>query len=275
MYLLATVIFLSVAGQKVQQANMVPNGSFEVDADGDGIADQWTYAPGTSSDSAPTTKLFRDKGRHGDWCQAIQCTRFERGHVMLAQTGTVGVEQGKTYEITFWARGEDIGQVNVGLQETRTWQHLGLWRSFRPPRRWRWYRYVFTANRTAHETTRLQFWYTGTGTLYIDDVVLRPTEPPSGEYIICWPSGSKNCLLNSSFELGTAGWLTYGYWRLYGEVVEDKAAHGQRCLRIAVDPAKVPVSSFDYYEPTSRPIDVLAVASRHWIRLERGVEYTL
>ncbi len=272
--LLAAAVIAQPAAQGRPQ-NMVVNGSFEVDEDNDGVADGWFYAPGAPREQAPSVKLYREAGKVGKWCQVVQCTAFEKGHVMLAQTGTVAVEPGKEYEVSFWAKGRGLSRVNVAVQETKTWRHVGLWRSFRPPRRWRRFRFRFVANRAAHETTRLQFWFTSTGTLWLDDVaVVALGKPPAAEYVIRWPDGRKNCLPNASFELGPSGWMTYGYWRLWGRVVNERSVHGHRCLRIDADPERVPKAMFDYYEPSVRPLERLAAATKYWIELQPGRQYT-
>lgn len=259
------------------QENLVVNGSFETATTATGLADDWVYEPGTSADRAPSVQTTREAGKVGDWAQAIRCDRFQdAGHVMLAQRGKVAVEKGKRYTLSFWARGEDLPRASVALRDTSDWQDAGLSSSFSPRDRWRLFRFSFTASRSVHETTRLQFWYTSTGALWLDDVVLIETADRTPlEYIAGWPQGRRNCLLNSSFELGEGGWFTSGYWCVHGRVTNDDPCDGRRCLRIEADPDVLPYYSFDYFDPVHRPIESLAVATPYWIALDEGAEYTL
>lgn len=257
------------------QPNLVFNGSFEADSDGDGLADGWVYAAGVSREKAPEVKLLRAAGKVGQWCQGITCTRFTDGHVMLAQVGRVAVKARTRYRISFWARGEDAPRIRVALRDTATWQDLGLSASFSVASRWRRFEFSFVSPKTLQKTTRLQFWYLGTGTLWLDDVVMVETEGGvPEEHIWTWPAARRNGLYNSSFELGSSGWFTLDYWTLYGETVQAPAVHGQRCLRISTDPQGLPVDSFDYYEPRRRPLERLLVANKYWVEVKPGEQYT-
>ncbi len=259
------------------QPNLVANGSFEVDADGDGVADGWSFVAGTSADKAPKVSLSREPGKVGQWCQRITCSQFQAGHVMLAQIGHVSVEAGKRYKISFWARGEGVWRAKVALKDRRTWRSIGLEAAFRPTSGWRKFTYSFTCDISLKETSRLQFWFLGTGTLWLDDVVLVESEgSPPMEYIGSWPQGRRNAVVNSSFELGAFGWFTEGYWKLLAEVTTTQdAPSGQRCLLIRADRRVMPVLSFDYYEPSHHVLETAMAATKYWIRLDKGATYTL
>jgi len=98
------------------QRNLVPNGDFENDANGDGLPDFWTTA------GAPQIKqkLVRDIGRDGKgFSGKLICTEFGDGtpasHAMICQVGTIGVQKGKWYRLTLWAKAEDIKRDWSGL----------------------------------------------------------------------------------------------------------------------------------------------------------------
>ncbi len=255
------------------QANLVYNGSFEVDSDRDGLADGWLFVPMRSDKIDATYSL--EPGIKG-LCQRLSCTRFEGGHVMLAQVGKVAVQAGKWYVLEFWARGQGIGTARVAIQDTRVWRHVGLYHSFSPTARWRHWRIRFAASASVSETSRLQFWFLSTGTLWLDEVVLHEAKPPPPEYIVP-PADSGNLLLNASFELGSWAWTTAGYWRLLGDVIEPSQPppHGRRCVRIRWDPKNPAVQQGDYYKPHVEPVTDLALNCPYWIRLKPGQRYVL
>ncbi|MHC4403916.1 MAG: carbohydrate binding domain-containing protein [Planctomycetota bacterium] len=102
---LAYLIVVTLSTPAVAEVNLVRNGSFEV-AD-DGVPDGWQ----ASGDQHVTQDLAIDRGRDGNRCARLRCTRFTAvspsSHVMLCQMG-VPVERGKSYRVTFRARGEAI-----------------------------------------------------------------------------------------------------------------------------------------------------------------------
>ncbi|MEN6495995.1 MAG: carbohydrate binding domain-containing protein, partial [Thermoguttaceae bacterium] len=155
--------------------NLVKNPSFEEQAKGSPA--EWR----TSGDAKLVTQtLTLDAGRVGRRCAKLACTRFAAGnpaaHAMLCQMG-VPIKRGKNYHITSWARGEQIEAetVAVALSDTSVWTNCGLESTFIPTPQWTRYEFLFQAKRDCADKSRLQIWFTSTGTLWIDDVVLEET----------------------------------------------------------------------------------------------------
>ncbi|MBD3292744.1 MAG: hypothetical protein GF393_07440 [Armatimonadia bacterium] len=263
-------VLLAAASVALAQDIGVVNGAFEGDEDGDGVADGWEFVP--RDDGALEAELSLVPGREGGTAQKIDCSRFEDGHVMLAQHGTVAIEGGEWYEATVWLRAEGVQGVSVGIHDTDGWQNCGLWRSTHPPDGWRRYSWRFQGDHDCHETSRLQIWFTSTGTLWIDDLTIQRIDPPPRANTI--PDiGSTNLVPNSSFECGPDRWISAGHWRLFGEVVEEDAVHGNRCMKVEWSHATAPVFSFDYYDMRRTVYSRPAITSEGWLRLEEGADY--
>jgi hypothetical protein len=266
----ALLFWLARAGAQETEVGLV-NGGFEGDEDGDGIADGWQYSSGAAADQLDVT-MSLEQGREGGTCQRMSCTRWEDGHAMLCQVGTVRVERGRWYQVSFWARGQDLTSASVALHDTDGWQHCGLWHSFGLRERWRPFRFRFQANHDCYETSRFQIWFSSTGTLWVDEVSFVEVEPPPNPQII-EDIGSKNLIPNSSFECGPDGWMSDACWRLFGEPAETDSVHGSHAMRVAWSRAEAPVYSFDYYEMQRRSYVVPAINSEGWMRVEPDVQY--
>lgn len=271
------------------QGNLVPNGDFESDVDGDGLPDFWTTA------GAPQIKqqLVRDRGWDGKgFSGKLICTEFGDGtpasHAMICQLGTIGVQKGKWYRLTLWAKAEDIkaGLVRVALVNTRIWDDVGLQDAFNPNRRWQKYEFYFQATSELRaEDSRLQIWFTSTGSLWLDDVELQEIPSFCPQRFPQIPTkGVKNFLPNSSFECGTAGWGSYSsniFWwegniyRLMGELDDKSAVHGKFSLKMSLSKREPEIFYFDYLDPVHQLVDTLLVANQGWIPVERGRPYTL
>ena len=165
------------------------------------------------------------------------------------------------------------------------WENGGLADAFLPQANWEQFEFLFRAKADVPAaTSRLQFWFKSTGTLWLDDVTL--TEWHAGQH---WfpaiaTDGVKNFVPNSSFECGGANWgsFTWGLsgwagnlYRLEGTLDDDAAQHGRTGLQIALDPQHLPVFWFDYYEPVRQPVRRVLVANRGWFRVRPGEKLTL
>jgi len=206
---------------------------------------------------------------------------------MLCQTGQIAVQGGNWYKLTFRARSANLkaGTVEVALVNTGPWENAGLSDVFPAQAQWEKSEFVFRAERDVPAArSRLQFWFKGTGTLWLADVVL--TETTGGqEWFPQIPiEGFKNLLPNSSFECGTANWGSYTWglrgwggnlYRLEGEADRTTAEHGQHSLRIALTPQTLPVFWFDYYEPVREPVKRVLAANQGWLHVEPGQSLTL
>ncbi len=270
-----------------EDTNLVFNGSFESSRPSSDAPDGWSAA----GNPAVKQRLVLDAGRDGQPCAKLECTEFAGDgpdfHAMICQSGHVSVRRGQWYRLAFWAKGQGIkgGAVEVALNNTDPWENAGLADAFRTGARWERFEMLFRADRDLPAaTSRLQFWFKDTGTLWLDDVEL--TESAEGQQ---WfpqivTAGVKNFVPNSSFECGPAGWGSYtwglGGWagnlyRLEGELDGAVAQHGQHSLKIALNPATLPVFWFDYYEPVRQPVRRVLVANRGWFRVKPGERLTL
>jgi len=176
--------------------NIVRNGGFEADGDGDGMADHWQFA----GDKGVAATWGRDAGFEGRFSQRISCSRFTSlsaaSHAMLCQVETVRLERGKWYRLSFAA-----------ISNTKSWTNCGLRESARLREKWKEFEFVFRATETVSEGTRLQFWYTSAGSVWLDDVRLEGSEPVVKRYTeVVAASEAVNLIGNSSFECGRSGW---------------------------------------------------------------------
>ncbi len=285
--LVLVVLFCAVSCCRADGVNLVANGTFEKSTTRPGVPDDWSAA----GNAAIRQELRLDTGREGGRCARLQCREFTGdggdSHAMVCQVGKVGVTRGRWYRLSFWAKAEGIttGSVEVALVNMRPWQNAGLAEAFLPTSRWKRVEFLFQARQDVFpQDSRLQFWFTSRGTLWLDDVSL--SESSEGRQ--CFPQisteGVKNLVPNSSFECGTAGWgsLTYGIdgmwgnlFRLEGELDGSMAHHGGHSLRITLKPDTLPVYSFDYYKAVRQPIRRVLAANRGWFPVKPGESLTL
>ncbi len=285
LFLLTCVLFSTTV--LADEANLIFNGSFEESTKTPGVPDGWTAV----GNPAIKQSLARDEGRDGKHCAKLECTAF-RGdgpdyHVMLAQNGKVSVRRGQWYRLTLWAKGRNIklGAVDVGLVNTQGWVNSGLAETFTPQASWDKHEFLFQSKADVPAaTSRLQIWFKGTGTLWLDDITLVETKAGIQWYPQIETAGVKNLVPNSSFECGTAGWgsiaqgldgWTGNLFRLEGDWDGAVASHGGHSLKIALDARTAPVCWFDYYEPVRKPVRQILAANQGWFRVEPGAPLTL
>jgi hypothetical protein len=285
--LLACLAIWAMAATAAEQPNLVDNGSFETDAERNGIPDRWQ----ASGDGNVTQTLTLERGRDGSRCARLECTRFATrtpaSHAMLCQMG-VPIRRGKEYRVTFWARGERIAaeMVSVALSDTSVWDNCGLQGAFAPSPEWKQYEFLFQATRDCAEKSRLQIWFTSTGTLWVDDVQF--TEVGRDFYrpgAVIAAKGFANLVPNASFECGADGWGSAewdrtAHWggsmnRLFGQVDPNEAFHGRSSLKIELSPENQPVCYFDYYELHRTPIRAPLAGNAGFIEVQPGRLYTL
>jgi len=205
---------------------------------------------------------------------------------MLCQTNTIQLEKGKWYKISFAAKQESIPgrAVHVAISNMKPWRNCGLEESFRVSGIWKRFEFVFQAAETISEQIRLRFWHTSTGSFWLDDVRLEPSEPVTKRFTeVVPPTTAANLLPNSSFECGTSGWGSIadlpgwgGNLNLLVGTVDVTA--GKLCkssFKIALTPETVPVFYFDYFPLYHVPVKAPLVANQGWITVEPGVDYTL
>ncbi len=207
---------------------------------------------------------------------------------MVCQNGHVAVKAGQWYRLTWRAKARDmqINAVRVALSNTRHWSNAGLSHSFPVGRAWRDYEHVFQSEQDLSASdSRLQFWFTSTGTLWLADVTLVPVADQRYEYHPqIETEGVSNFIPNSSFECGTAGWGSYNpemttwagnVFSLIGEIDEQTAFHGQRSMRVEVAKGKAPVFMWDWFDLVEDEILVPLVAHHGWVPLEKGATYVV
>jgi len=94
---------------------------------------------------------------------------------------------------------------------------------------------------------------------------------------------AKNLVPNSSFELGSAGWLSMGEltgWggelsSLHGTITEREKFDGRRSLEVPLGPGKTPITSFDCW-PAATVVQHSPLAMNvGWITVKPGETYTL
>ena len=282
------VVALSVSGAPAP--NLVSNGEFGLDVDGNGVPDDWQVSGG----KGVLQELSLDVGRDGGRSARIHCSEFAPDggapHVMLCQMGKVAVQRGKTYRLTFWARQRGLRSpvVSIALRDTNGWHDCGLSGMFSLVadlgEEWQSFSFLFSATRDCSETSRLQFWHAQVGTLWIDDVTLvkmdgmvyRPGNLVTTE-------AESNLVPNSSFECGGDQWGSVsptrlpwgGIDELVGTIDQKQAYHGKSSLRISLSPETFPVYDFDYFDITHAVVKAPLAGSRGWVALQRGRPHTL
>ena len=133
------------------------------------------------------------------------------------------------------------------------------------------------------QDSRLQIWFSGTGTLYLDDVTLEPIAEFRRQWHPQLPmTGVTNALPNSGFECGGAGW---GCWapdlpgwggqvfRLLGEWDDQRAFEGRHSWKLSLSPETLPICYFDYFDPIQSPVKTLLIGHEGWVPVERGQSY--
>ena len=272
-----------LAAGEAEEANLVANGSFEELRDT--VPVDWSAA----GDAGVRQKLSAGAGTVGRYCAVLACSSYARrgpaSHAMLAQVARVALKKGQMYRLSCRLRAEGLRSryVRVAVSDTARWGNCGLQAGFAVGRAWRKFEVFFTATRTVHRASRLQFWFAETGTLWVDDVRIVPISKLSLTFTDrIEPGGTRNLLPNGSFECGRDGWASLGAkagWGnlsgLYGEVVDGAAKHGRQSLRIVLAPGKTPVTYFDYFKPVRLEQRSPLAANLGWIQVERRRPYTL
>lgn len=285
--LLLSALFALLPLVAVAQDNLVANGDME-QLTPDGSAPAVWQAAGDAA--TVTQKLSPDAGRQGGRSLRLQCTAIVQenpsSHAMACQVGQVGVERGKWYKVSLWAKQTNLDDtpVSIALSNTQGWSNLGLSSSLQIGPDWEQFELTFQATGSCRETTRFQIWFTTPGTLWLDDVSFRETAPERTGPTLVWPAeGRRNLLPNAGFEVGTEGWGSTGDFptrgwalpmnALFGEVVTEGARQGSRCFRMAITPENLPVDYFDYFGMTRQPAKSLLVGSVGWMPTTPGTSY--
>ncbi len=227
-----------------QAAVTIANYDFE-QADPTGkLPANWVYIEPKDGDGF----LTLGEGRKGGRSAQVTCTRRDQGWGPgFGQVGVVAVKGNQWYELRFWARAQGLyNGAFVALRDTTNWQANRLWQQFYPSSSWREFKYKFHSRRELPaKVSRLQFSFDSTGTLWVDDVRLLQAQPEKPANLLD-VAGRKNLLPNSSFEVGSFGWATYGADELFGEIDTTTAFHGRRSFRITLEAGNLPVYYNDF-----------------------------
>jgi hypothetical protein len=287
LYLLAAAL-LCLGPALHAQGNLVRNGDMELGPEGDGRPDGWEAA----GDAATVAqRLTGDAGFQSPRSARLDCTRFVQenpaSHAMICQMGRFDIRNGEWYKLAFRARQKGLGglPLMVALVNMNGWGGLGLGASVVPGTTWGRHELLFQATGDAVDTMRLQFCWLSTGTLWLDDVELSPTDASLNPTCV-WPdAGGANLVPNGGFECGTDTWGSVGRYvtsgwampvnRLYGELVEGAAPEGRRCLKVTLSPATTPVCYFDCMAPVRTPVRTLLTGNLGWLPTIPGQTYCL
>ena len=284
---LVVPVILPVSSLAADQPNLVRNGDFET-VGSNAMPDQWK----ASGDSRLVEQeLSADIGRDGGHCAKLHCRQFEHKtpacHAMLCQMD-VPMKRGQDYRVTFWAKGESItaDTVSIAISDTREWSNCGLNAALVPTVQWRPYEFIFRATRDCPKGSRLQLWFTSTGTLWVDDMVLTPGDRDLVRPgFVIGPGMTANLVPNGSFECGAHGWGSAAWDRvqhwggpmnqLFGTMDATQAYQGQKSLRIELASENQPISYFDYYDLYRTPIMAPLAANIGFLAVEPGRPYVL
>ena len=282
------VLLLSTSSaQPAAPANLIANGDFEGESDSAGRPAHWTVSGGKSV----AQQLTLDTGAGGGKSARLSCSSYRHessdSHAMLCQAGKIAVRKGKWYELSFSIRTRGIPDqiISVSLKDTRTWQGVGLNEGVAVKEIWQSRSILFQAeNDLPPEHSRLQFWFSNTGTLWLDEVKLVEAKVQLQRHPALTSGNRPNCLPNSSFECGTAGWGGYApgvktwagnLFRLHGELDPGESVHGKQSLKISLQKDSLPTIFFDYFDLVEEPQPCVLAANRGWFALERGRDYCL
>lgn len=291
--LLMLTVFMSVASaDEPSSPNLVENGDFEEATS----LDSWQ----TAGRADIQQSLSLDDGHTGRRAARLSCTHFAGGtpdaHVMMCQLGQVAIEKDRWYRLSFWVKGAELSKPvgSVAVSNTRPWGSSGVGGQFVAGTQWRQVELFCRATGTVPaESSRLQFWFSGTGTMWFDDIMLQKVDLKEKFHPELSVEDVTNLLPNSSFECAGGQWASYapnisswagnlnqpfGKWAnspSLGEVDNTVAWHGHRSLRIAVDKNHPPVFHWDYYDALVEPIQTVLCANQGWIPVEPGATYVL
>ncbi|MGQ9730782.1 MAG: endo-1,4-beta-xylanase [Candidatus Zipacnadales bacterium] len=208
----------------------------------------------------------------GGHCIKIVCSRADgRWGPGIGQTGVVQVKSQQWYELSFRARQEGLrAGIIVALRNITDWNANHLWEHVFPDSEWRSFTFKFQAPYDLRPTqSRLQFSFDSSGTLWLDDVSLVETTKPRSPNLVD-VGHTKNRVPNSSFELGSFDWGTYGTTFLVGEIDASTAYHGYHSFRLDVAPERLPLhwNDFTYAlrgKPTHAPPPNVALVTRGYL----------
>jgi len=161
-----------------EPTNLLENGDFSVDADGDGVADGWRLT------SNARVVARRERLPEGGWAQRLTLhppVGGKPGSIMLAQHD-VPLHKGQWYRISLRARAEGMprhSRLHLTIQNTATWRSFFAYQDFTPAGAWKTFTFIVQSRATAPRGTRFQLWHGAPGTLWLADLRMEPCDPPT------------------------------------------------------------------------------------------------
>ncbi len=269
-------------------SNIVKNGSFE----------EWTGGQPAAwfleGDKGVTQQLEEDSGVTSGRAAKLTCSAFDRetrySWATLSQRGCAGLEEGKWYLFSCWARQENMGpamatvelfadeSVKIPYEKTLLFHQLPL------RNEWRYFERYFQATSAGTDKGRLTIYFDSTGSMWLDDVIIQEVPTPEPTVGAQLPEiGAKNLVPNGSFECGTGNWsslgknITFvaGLTTLFGEVETGAGFDGDRTLRIELSPDTTWVASFNWPSGVAEAQNAPLAANIGWIPVQKDAPYTL
>jgi beta-galactosidase len=174
----------SVPVTSAPEASIIRNGDFRVDANVDGLADEWELSGIPKAGACSKEPLPA-----GGWAQVIAVPPVAEGakpvEIMLAQHDLL-IRAAQWYHISLRAKAERFTskQVRCTVQNTANWREMIETQTFAPKEEWQTYSFDVQAKETAPKATRFQIWFNGTGKLWLADVRMEPIpDPTTGRWL--------------------------------------------------------------------------------------------
>ena len=164
---------------------VVRNGDFSLDADNDGVPDEWDLSGRARSATSPRQKTDLPDAPWAVQMASPPSEGDKKSSVMLAQHG-VPMKQGQWYRISLFAKAEGLAARDIPLSITNTvrWRSLFEYQRFTPEAEWKRFQFEVQSKETVEEETRLQIWFEGPGTVWIADVRVEPiADPAQGRWL--------------------------------------------------------------------------------------------
>ncbi|MBD0257857.1 MAG: endo-1,4-beta-xylanase [Cytophagales bacterium] len=196
-----------------QGQNLIGNGSFEND-----------FAGWTNLAEGGSTAAFSVTGDAVDGTKALKADITTPGaNPWDVQTigGAWASEAGKSYTLTFYAKGSVAGSVLRAVQQQSTYAQQVITLTTA----WQKYEWTFTAGEAG---LQLKFHFPEAGTFYIDNIGIPAPAAP--------PVSAPNLLPNGGFESDLANWFTQASSPAAAtfSVVTGDAPQGNKALKVDV-----------------------------------------
>ncbi|MBI3947526.1 MAG: alginate lyase family protein [Armatimonadetes bacterium] len=177
MIVLLMGVVCGTPGQAQEPANLIPNGGFEIDADGDGIPDSWKLSLGATE--RPGTAGLAGQPRSGERCLCV--VRTPGGGQAGLTSPDFALKPGAAYQVSVWLRVEGrSSQDTVTLRVAMDAGRKAF--EFHVGRAWQRFTATFVTPEGA-TTASLQFQGLAGAAdrLYLDDVAVTQTAVDEAE----------------------------------------------------------------------------------------------